>query len=96
MGRTVTPKYRLEYTEKDARGRVSIHQMGWDARFNGRATFDNAVRYCEALQKSTLAGGCNEQIGPRDLLNFQLVNQKTGDTVASGVLFGGKVISLGK
>lgn len=84
MSKTVTPTYRLDFTEVNAAGQLERHQIGWNSKHNGRATKENCIRYLRAYQASTQAGGVNEQIGPRTVRMFTLINQKTGNPVVSG------------
>lgn len=85
MGKTVTPPYRLEWTEKNQQY-TERHQTTWSAKEpgKGKATADNAIRYLRHYEASTKEGGCNSHIGERRVISFSLINQKTGNPVVSG------------
>jgi hypothetical protein len=86
MGKIVTPKYRLEWTETGPFGLKETHHIGWNVKDvgKGRATSQNAIRYLRHYENSTKADGCNSLIGPRQVLTFALIEQKSNTTVASG------------
>lgn len=86
MGKIVTPTHRLEWTEIGPFGLKETHHIGWNAKDvgKGRATAPNAIRYLRHYEASTREGGCNSHIGPRQVLTFALIEQKSNTTVASG------------
>lgn len=88
MGKITTPPYRLEWTERTQTGTTESHKVGWDTkatqRGQGKATKENAIRYLRHYEGSTKAGGVNAHIGERKVISFSLINQKTGNPVASG------------
>ena len=88
MGKTTTPPYRLVWTERTTNGTTEQHTIGWDTkatqRGQGKATKENAIRYLRHYESSTKEGGVNAQIGERKVISFSLINQKTGNPVASG------------
>ena len=84
MGRTITPKYRIEYVESN---RERANSAAWDAKTYGRANARNLERWRTKLNTSFLPGHCNFHVS--QALNViphvsyaRLVNQKTGEVVA--------------
>lgn len=88
MGKTTTPPYRLQWTERTTLGTTETHTVGWTPKDigKGKATKENAIRYLRHYEQSTKAGGVNAQIGERRVISFALINQKTNTTVASGTM----------
>ena len=86
MGKTTTPPYRLVWTERTTLGTTEQHTTSWSAKEpgKGKATAENAIRYLRHYENSTKAGGYNSHIGERRVISFSLINQKTGNPVASG------------
>lgn len=86
MGKTTTPPYRLEWTERNQNGLSETHKVGWSNKGpgQGKATADNVVRYLRHYEASTKVGGVNEFIGERRVISFSLITQKTGNPVVSG------------
>jgi hypothetical protein len=74
MGKSITPKYRLETIEL---GDSRVHKQVW----SGRTTFKLLVEYVQSFEKSTKQGGVNEHLGPRTVIGALIINQKTNNIV---------------
>ncbi|MFA5049293.1 MAG: hypothetical protein WC516_09780 [Patescibacteria group bacterium] len=80
MGKSITPKYRIEIDYND-------HRV-WNCKEYGKPTEKNLIRYIELYIQSLKIGGCNEHISK--MLGYmpipnkaKIINQFTGDIVAS-------------
>lgn len=56
MGRTFTPKYRIE-----ANGFLT--RSTWQHKYHGRPTAANLAKWAAKNNESTQPGGCNEHVG---------------------------------
>lgn len=82
MGKSVTPKYRVEY--KDQEGK---HISDWMVKEKGKPTEENLDKWLMDLNKSFLTGGVNEHISESlgfvpAALSAKIVEQRTGDVKA--------------
>ena len=83
MGKSYTPKHRIEFTKTVAFG---VQPICWSTKVNGKATRKNLEKYIAGLNKSFQIGGSNEHLS-RDgvlphIIDAKLVNQFTGEIVA--------------
>lgn len=85
MGRSYTPKYRVEYTDNNPKARnqtFSVYKsMGW----NGVATVAKLEDWRKSMNDSFKPGGCNDLVSREyiyQIVNCRLVNQTTNDVVA--------------
>lgn len=95
MGRSYTSKYRVEYrlvlsVGSDGRQRgVSWTPASWivssrdQRKADGKPTAENLRRHVESIEQSTRPGGVNEHLGSTTIRSAKLVNQDTGETVAT-------------
>ena len=74
MGKSYTPKYRLETP--------GFTHMCWNSKQDGRPTIENLRKYRDQMEKSFLPGGVNEHLGIRKMGPCRIVNQFTRETVA--------------
>lgn len=84
MGRTITPKYRVEAEFADNTGT----RCAWNVRTNcgradGPATEANLAKWVDALERSTQPGGCNCHLSPIVVFSARIIKQATGDVVAA-------------
>ena len=93
MGKSYTPKYRVEYLDNAKRmvdplsPRFGWKTMTWDAKRNGAPTSANVERLRVAMNVSFLPGGVNEHVSIESgtvvhIYRMRLVHQKSGATVA--------------
>jgi hypothetical protein len=59
MGKTITPKYRVVYTEHNTWG---VHREAWDCTQNGKPNDDNLTAWVKKLELSYRPNDCNEHI----------------------------------
>jgi len=50
---------------------------------DGKPTTENLRKHCEHYERSTQPGGCNSHLGATQILSARIVDQNTGETVAS-------------
>ena len=84
MGKTITPTYRLEYTETTQSGRLESHKIAWKSDLYGRLNMANVVKYLRVYEASTQDGGYNSHIGVRKVLRYSAIRQKDNTPVLSG------------
>ena len=94
MGRTITPKYRIEFTELGG-----SKQQSWDAKSYGRANAKNLERWRTSLNNSYLPGQVNYHISKAlntipHVSYARLVNQKTGEVVAEAKMSTFEVVGI--
>jgi len=86
MGRSTTPKYRVEVVPADASLRLtpSAWRVGKDRQIpgNGKPTLSNLTNYINALEASTLPGGSNAHLGFMPIAEARIVDQFTGQLMA--------------
>lgn len=85
MGKTYTPKYRIEFLQTNCGGGNT--PMCWDIK-NGRPTNDNLEKYLDAYSKSCEMGGVNDHISAAIgfipvVLKAVIINQRNEEIVAS-------------
>lgn len=87
MGRSTTPKYRIEFTT--TRPGCWCTPQFWDVRGrngcpgNGLPTTQNIEKWVQALEESCQPGKPNAHVGPLQIKTARIVNQFTGEVVAS-------------
>ena len=84
MGRTVTPKYRIEVR---ANGLTVMSDYPWDSKHYGRATDKNLEKWRTGMNASFQPGGVNEHISEArgtipHISVAKLICQRTGEVVA--------------
>lgn len=81
MGKTHTPKYRLETREQ---GKTLMRSyMSWYVKEYGTASDKNLELWLRSFNKSLESGGINEHVGINARVSeAKIVNQKTGVCVA--------------
>jgi hypothetical protein len=85
MGRTTTPKYRIEFNDNPFRvtwGNIE----GWDCRRNGQPTLANIEKWRDARHASFKKGQCNDHIPAACryvpyINHAKIVRQKTKEVV---------------
>ena len=86
MGRTITPKYRIELPCIDfgQRKRV-IHSFAWDCKRDGKPSVKNGLRFMQGYNDSYKTGGSNEHLKNMfsDYLDFKIIEQKGNILIAS-------------
>jgi len=81
MGRTHTPKYRIEVREQGQRA-MRVFAC-WYVKDKGKTTNKNLESWVEHFNTSLEPGGVNEHCGPKARISeAKIVNQKTGETLA--------------
>lgn len=73
MGRSYTPKYRIEFDNSTP--------FSWDSKSYGRPTIVNLRKFRDSMNDSFLPGGANEHIKGWKVMGCKVVNQFTGETV---------------
>lgn len=91
MGRSVTPTYRIEYSDNDTprHGRRPFSKMiCWNGKSYGRATLANLERWRSTFNTSFETGGVNQHVS--DAAGFilrvgscRIVHQATNRVVAT-------------
>lgn len=89
MGRSYTPKYRVEcHDDPFAPVRLSAaHSHAWVVKEKGRPTDANLAKWRRAVYDSMCAGGVNEHVSKARgyipvISHARIVEQKTGEVVA--------------
>jgi hypothetical protein len=84
MGKSLTPKYRLEYYDSTQSG---MKMIVWSVKDYGNTTEKNIGIFVHKLIESLKTGGCNDHLSK--VLGFipipykaQIVNQFSGEIVA--------------
>jgi hypothetical protein len=83
MGRSVTPKFRVEYKTNDGREAV----MCWNDPLHADA--ETLEHWRVTMNKSFQPGGVNGHLSTKAVLHItsaRLVHQKTGKTVATATM----------
>ena len=85
MGRSYTPKYRVEIN-----GRSLTHVRGcgigptfWNVREMGRPTPENLEKVLKQYRESTLPGGANEHLGEEPMPRHAAIIDQTTDRVVA-------------
>jgi hypothetical protein len=84
---STTPKYIV----KIADGRYAYSPIAWIAskraatqiRVDGKPTVENLRRWVASFEAATQPGGCNAHLGATKLTSARIVNNFTGELVAS-------------
>lgn len=76
---STTSKYRVEIRVPGVRWTPA----SWPTRHAGRASDANLLKYVRETELSTRSGGCNAHLGETVIQSAKIVNQSTGETVAS-------------
>lgn len=76
MGRSITPKYRIEivetlWTDTTKRYKSAI-------RWKGQATEKRLIDWIKSYETSTSPNGVNSHLGIREILEAKIIEQKTG------------------
>jgi hypothetical protein len=85
MGRTITPKYRLEYY--DNHKQPYPHKQTWDVKTKGKTTDQNLEKYLIDFGKSFEVGRVNDHISKSiGYIPYpqkgRIINQRTNEIVA--------------
>lgn len=86
MGRSITPRYRVEFQAHHCLISHSIWQVKTNnvgIPGNGKPTDKNLARYIRELEDSTKTGGVNAHLGPMLILSARIVDQFTDEVKAS-------------
>lgn len=89
MGRSITPTYRVEYSDNDGvQRRPFAKSMGWNGKSAGRATQANLQKWRDTFNASFERGGVNEHISTAAgfvvrIGNCRIVEQATDRVVAT-------------
>jgi len=79
MGRSYTPKYRIEMVVDNES--KTFQTIAWDKRY-GRTTKENLAKVIRSIETSMRPGGCNAHLTPVSYFSATIVNQSTGELVA--------------
>lgn len=84
MGRSVTPKYAVEFSGVSSNGRPNRWTpMGWNCKQSGRPTAANLAAFIKGYEASTLPGGVNAHLGVTRIAAAQIkFNVLGGETMA--------------
>jgi len=85
MGRTLTPKYRIELTYVDyLNKRISVQSFAYSVKEHGKPNTDNAKKFRDGMNESLNLGGTNEhlRIGQSDYSKATIIEQSTSNVVA--------------
>lgn len=82
MGRSYTPKYRVDYRDQGG-----WHSVCWDTKRNGRPTDANLEQWRRKMNTSFNHGGVNHHVSKAcgylvHISKAALVNQRNGEPVA--------------
>jgi len=87
MGRTITPKYRLEasyisFTNK----RADIMSQVWDKSY-GKPTLDNVIKFRKEFNDSLKLGGVNQHLqnSMSPIGTIRIIEQKTNQEIVKFV-----------
>lgn len=86
MGRSYTPKYRIELSFVDFKGRQrKIDAFGWSCKRHGRPSEHNAKRFRDGMNESLEKGMSNEHLKHRQSAygTARIIEQSTGDVIAT-------------
>lgn len=79
MGRSYTPKYRVELVIDNVSKATSA--LSWDKRY-GRATDANLAKLVRSIETSFLPGGANSHLRAVSYLSASIIRQSDGSLVA--------------
>lgn len=86
MGKTITPKYRVDFQRKSN----WLVFSSWNSKQAGKPSVENLIKFREKYNASLKKGGCNEHIGIAGMVgNLRIVDQKLNFTLVkiTGPLF---------
>ena len=85
MGRSVTPKYAVEFSGVSRNGAPTRWTpMGWNSKQAGRPTAANLAAFVRGYEASTLPGGVNAHLGVTRIAAAEVkLNVLGGSVVAS-------------
>ena len=64
MGRTITPKYAVQFSSVFSNGKlVGWTPMAWNSKQAGRPTVENLAKFVKGYEDSTLPGAINAHLG---------------------------------
>lgn len=78
MGRTITPRYRVELRVPG----FHFTPAGWDGKHCGRPSDASLRAYVLAFEASTQPGGINAHLGPTTIERARVVRQSDDTIVA--------------
>jgi hypothetical protein len=86
MGKSITPKYRLEYYDNNRK--IMPYIQGWSCKEHGRPTDKTLEKYLYSLGKSFEIGGVNKHISKsKGFILYPckgyIIEQKTNQIVAT-------------
>ncbi len=87
MGRTVTPKYRVEMIMSNGTKEYS-NATAWDVtsrgmiKGKGKPTVENLIKEIRAFEASTAPDGVNKHLGLMKVTIAHIVHQKSGAIMA--------------
>jgi len=61
MGKSTTPKYRVEYFDNTS-GKILPHTQAWDCKSYGRPSLENLEKWRKSMNQSFKPGGVNYHI----------------------------------
>lgn len=79
MGRTVTPRYAVEFVVD----RGFWTPMGWDGKHAGRPTAANLAKFAKGYEAATMPGGVNDHLGPTRILRATILRNDGSRTVVA-------------
>lgn len=84
MGRTITPKYAVEFFDVRANGRfVHWTPMGWNSKQAGRPTVANLAAFVNGYEESTKPGAPNAHLGVTTIWSARIVRNDGSHTVVA-------------
>ncbi len=87
MGKTITPKYRVEFRDNDRNAWSIFKRQIWDCKAYGKPTAKNLATWREKMNTSFDNGGVNFHISKAAgfivyISHAKIVSQKSGEIVA--------------
>lgn len=78
MGRSTTPRYRVEFTQEN----LAPGHVAWPDKYLGKPTTESLQKWVIDFEASMRPGGCNAHLGFHPVTKAIVIHQKTGNTVA--------------
>jgi len=83
MSSSRTPRYVVNFTTVHP---TQFHTgIEWKLSVHGQPTDSNLISFCAKYEESTRSGGCNEHLGPMQISEAKIVDQKTSKVVAEAI-----------
>jgi hypothetical protein len=82
MGKSYTPKYRIETVEWRPGVGAYKGTFAWDGKRDGKPSAAAASKWRESMNKSFEAGGVNAHLAGTRIGSIKIVEQATGSKVA--------------